>query len=305
MMFSAFIYRTTLISAIMATAVAFAAPQVKFTAADATNAYDYAAALVKSYTPRHAGTPGAIAAAEWICSRAKRCGLSAKIDRFRAPSPDGEWEFANVMGEMRGMDGSSAPWIVFISHFDTYRNAGAGFEGANDSASTTGLLLALASSIYRSRTPRRNVAFIWTDGEEAKYAYGPQDGFQGAKRAVSEFKRLGRTVCATVNLDMLGDKDLHIELPANATPALNEMVLKAAAGAGLESYVSIGRYAVADDYSAFMDAGWPSTDLIDFSFGPDNRWWHVPDDTMDKISVESLFVSGRIAVALFNMLDVR
>ena len=283
----------------------FASDPVEFSRADAAAAYAAAAVLVKNHTPRHAGTPGARHAAEWILRRAVASGLQARLDVFRAPAPGGEWDFANVVGEIPCADGPGAPWLVFLSHFDTYPNAGPGFEGANDGASTTGLLLSLAVTVRRAGPPRFNVAFIWTDGEEARYAYGPADGFQGSKRAAAEFKRLGRKVRAAVNLDMLGDRDLHIELPANATPSLNDLVMRAAARAGLADSVSIGRNAVYDDYSAFLSAGWPATDLIDFSFGPSNRWWHVPDDTLDKISPESLFTAGRISAAVFNLLDER
>ena len=284
-------------------AFAIAAKPVSFTPSDATNAFFLATALVKLHTPRHAGTDGARKAAEWILASAQGLGVAVKLDPFRAKAPGGEWDFANVMGEIRGTEGPLSPWIVFISHFDTYPNAGPGFEGANDGASTTGLLLALAKAVNRAGMPRHNVSFVWTDGEEARYSYGPDDGFQGARRAVSEFKRMGRKVRAVINLDMLGDRDLHIELPANATSALNEIVLKAARREGLSSFVSRGRYAVTDDYTAFLSEGWPSTDLIDFSFGPKNRWWHVPSDTLDKISADSLWVSGRIAAAVFNILD--
>ena len=297
--------RSVILFAALMSAMASAAGWATFTAADATNAYASAGRLVNGFTPRHAGTPGALRAAEWIRRCAAEAGLSARLDEFRAKAPGGEWSFANVIAEIPSKGAAAAPWIVFISHFDTYPNAGPGFEGANDGASTTGLLLELARALRRSAPHRHNVAFVWTDGEEARYAYGPDDGFQGSKRAAAEFRRLGRTVAAVLNLDMLGDRDLHIELPANATPALNETVLKAARRMGLASFVSIGALAVFDDYSAFLSNGWPATDLIDFSYGPKNRWWHVPDDTMDKTSADSLLVAGRIAAETFNLLDAR
>jgi len=270
---------------------------------DAQKAYSFAAGLVRSHTPRHAGTRAARRAAEWIRERAASLGLDAKIDSFSAAAPDGSREFANVVAEIHGTGGASAQWIVFISHFDTYVRAGAGFEGANDGASTTGLLLALAESIHRAGRPRLNIAFIWTDGEEARHSYSENDGFQGSKRAAAEFRRLGRVVKAAVNLDMLGDRDLHIELPANATPSLNALVVRAARDAGLSSIVSCSDKCISDDFSAFLAAGWPATDLIDFSYGPRNRWWHTPDDTLDKISVESLFKAGCLSAALFNLLS--
>ena len=42
-------------------------------------------------------------------------------------------------------------------------------------------------------------------------------------------------------------------------------------------------------------------DLIDFTYGPDNSYWHTPQDTMDKISEESLLKSGRLVAEFINI----
>ena len=44
---------------------------------------------------------------------------------------------------------------------------------------------------------------------------------------------------------------------------------------------------------------------IDFEYGSApglNDYWHTPKDTVDKLSVESLQTTGRLAVALLNIL---
>ncbi len=51
-----------------------------------------------------------------------------------------------------------------------------------------------------------------------------------------------------------------------------------------------------DDHLPFIDAGVDAIDLIDFSYGPGNRYWHSPFDTLDKISPESLGIVGRVVL---------
>jgi glutaminyl-peptide cyclotransferase len=54
--------------------------------------------------------------------------------------------------------------------------------------------------------------------------------------------------------------------------------------------------AIMDDHLPFIDAGVDAIDLIDFSYGPGNRFWHAPFDTLDKISAGSLVVVGRVVL---------
>ena len=100
---------------------------------------------------------------------------------------------------------------------------------------------------------------------------------------------------------MLGDKDLNITIPANGSKVLTKYVLQAARQAGYPDLVKTIPLHVKDDHLAFWQKGIPSVDLIDFSYGPNNSYWHTPEDTMDKISEESLLKSGRIIAELINI----
>ena len=213
--------------------------------------------------------------------------------------------FANVVVEFRGTK-PNAPWIVFISHFDTPPNIGEGFEGANDGASTTALLIEFAGAIRRAGPLPDNIMLLWTDAEECMVSYTENDGFQGAKHALKGFKDRGRAVKAAIGLDMLGDRDLHIQMPINGTVKLQNAVFEAARRAGLEGLVSVGRDAVKDDFAVFYNAGCPAVNLIDFHFGSvpgKNDYWHTVEDKMDKISEESLLKSGMLVAELLNMLE--
>ncbi len=285
----------------------FLAAAISFSPADARFAHETAAGLVTNCTPRDAGTPEGLKAARWIHSRALQTGAAVHLDSFRAMTPDGQRAFANVVAEIPSAN-TNAAWIVLISHFDTAPTVKRPFQGANDGASTTGLLVALAAAIRRAGAGTDNVALLWTDAEECRVQYGPNDGFQGARRAVAQFRAQGRRVKAAIGLDMLGDRDLHVTVPPNGDGALKDLVFRAAKRAGLAALVSEGRYGVMDDFTAFHEAGFPAVDLIDFEYGSapgKNDYWHTSEDTMDKISVESLEKSGRLVAAILNALGRR
>ena len=284
---------------------AWAANRVTFTAADARDAYAVAADFVRDCTPRDAGTIRGRLAANWLMDRASRSGADAAVDSFKAATPDGVRSFANVVVELAGTK-ENAPWVVFLSHFDTPPNIGKGFEGANDGASTSALMISLMNAVRRAGPQGDNIAFVWTDAEECRLTYSENDGLQGAKHAVAQFKSRRRAVKAAIGLDMLGDRDLHIRMPANGTVQLQNAVFEAAKRAGLEGLVSLGRDTVKDDFAVFLEAGCPAVNLIDFDFGSApgrNDYWHTANDTMDKISEESLLKAGMLAAELLNMLE--
>lgn len=279
---------------------------VEFTVADARIAFEAAAGLVEECTPRDAGTLRGRLAANWILDHVSRTGVDASLDRFRALTPDGEKPFSNVVVEFPGTK-TNAAWIVVMSHFDTMPGVGTGFQGANDGASTSGLLIALAGAIRRAGNQPENIALVWTDGEECRKSYGPTDGFQGSRHLVASYRTRKRAVKTAICLDMLGDRDLNITIPANTTPILKTLALDAAKRIGAAGKVAYkGDIVVKDDHSAFLDAGCAAIDLIDFDFGSApglNDWWHTPNDTIDKISAESLLTAGRLVVELLNTLQ--
>ena len=284
------------------------AAAIAFTPSDAQLAYDETATLVREHTPRHAGTIRGRLAAGWILDHVSRTGVDATLDTFSAATPDGEKYFANVMVEFRGTS-PNAPWIVIMSHFDTAPSVGEGFQGANDGGSTSGLLIALAAAIRRAGPATNNIALVWTDGEECRREYGPNDGFQGSKHLVDVFRERRRPVKAAICLDMLGDRDLNIIVPGNGERTLRQLARIAAERAGMSAKVALrDNLVVKDDHQAFLDAGCAAIDLIDFDFGSApgrNDYWHTPADTIDKVSAESLLASGRLVAELINLLDGR
>ena len=275
------------------------ATALEFTALDASLAYDKARDLVENCTPRDAGTIRGRIASYRILDAASAAGADVRRDVFRVRTPAGERDLTNLYAEFRTAD-TNARWVVVLSHYDT--KPGTGCPGANDGASTSGLLVGLANAFSGWQEPRGNLMLIWTDGEECMSAYGPNDGLWGSRRAAEYLSSKRREVQAVICVDMVGDSDLQISVPANGTPALAKIAVHAAKKAGFPGLVKPIRELVKDDHVAFMDKGFDAIDLIDFSYGPDNAYWHTPQDTMDKISEESLLKSGKVIAELLNIL---
>ena len=130
---------------------------------------------------------------------------------------------------------------------------------------------------------------------------------QGSRRLAESYRARNRAVKAAICLDMLGDKNLNITIPANTTPFLKDMALAAAKSIGASNKITVrDGIVVKDDHSAFLEIGYPAIDIIDFDFGSApglNDWWHTPNDTLDKISTASLLVSGRLTAEILNALQ--
>ena len=284
-----------MVSLLFAAALAFS-PQ------DARLAFATADGLVRTCTPRDAGTEGAHRAADFLAKALRDVGAEPRLDRFQAKLPAGERTLINVAAEFPASS-TNAPWTILLSHYDT--KSGCACPGANDGASTSGLLTALAGLLAKERSLRDNVMLVWTDGEECVDAYGKGDGLWGSRRAAERIAARRLKVKAVVCLDMLGDRDLSISLPANGTPVLVQAVAEAARRAGFPDLVRQISFCVTDDHEPFLKCGFPAIDLIDFNYGPENAYWHTPLDTMDRISEKSLLKTGKIVVELLNVLPYR
>jgi len=269
-----------------------------FTPHDADLAFAKAAAFVDSCTPRDAGTIRGRIAANFIVDETSKTGADVRKDVFSAETPVGVRQFTNLTCEFRS--GTDSKWVVLVSHYDT--KTGVNCPGANDGASSSALLIALANALASRPKPNGNVMLLWTDGEECMRKYGPNDGLWGSKRAAERLRESGRDVRAVICLDMIGDGDLHIAVPANGTESLARITLHAARRAGLADLVSRIPEHVTDDHVPFLDNGFRAVDLIDFEYGPGNAYWHTPMDTMENVSKESLLKTGRLVAELLNIL---
>ena len=277
-------------------------PPLSFSAPQATNAFNRVVKLVEECTPRDSGTAGGEKAALWLQSQLINEGLATELDRFEDKTPYGIKTFNNVIGTIPG---SSDKWIILLSHYDTKSGISHSFQGANDSGSSTGLLLELASAIKRAETHHYNYIFGFMDGEECILAYSDRDGFHGSKHFANQLKQDNTKIKAVILTDMIGDRDLQITIPRNSSKELKLLALKAASASGHRDKIMIGNDIIYDDHQAFLDLKYPAINLIDFQFGSKpgaNDYWHTNDDSIDKLSVKSLLITGQIVMELINQI---
>lgn len=254
--------------------------------------------------PRVSGTEGAKRAVEYLQERLKGIGLSCGVDEFSEPAGGEELTFRNVTAEIKG---AGRGLVVLVSHYDTKPGISDDFSGANDSGSSTGLLIELARVLKQGSGLPYGVLFAFLDGEECRNYYSKEDGLHGSRRLASRLVKQGRArdVRAVIVLDMIGDRDLTVTLPRNCSPELLGMVFDVAREQGVRGNFSLAQGAVLDDHVPFLEAGMPAVDIIDFRFGPPgggNEYWHTKEDTIDKLSADSLVLVGQVVVGMLNKL---
>ncbi len=259
--------------------------------------------------PRPAGSLAIQRARDYILKQLRRAqtggGLPAHIDveelSFAASTPRGRVLMTNYVAKIPG---KRREIIVLAGHYDTLRLEG--FVGANDAGSSTGLLLELA----RVLAARQNEFTLWLvffDGEEAIRQWGPQDGLYGSRYLANRWQQQGilPRMRAFLLLDMVGDRDLRLRRELNSTPWLVELVWNVAHELGYAGHFSDEQLAVEDDHLPFLRAGVPAVDLIDFEYGPNNRYWHTTEDTLDKLSARSLSIVGKVVLETVRRLEQR
>ena len=269
---------------------------------DGQRAFREVEALVQ-ISPRDAGTPGGRKAAEHIFQRLEQYGVKAEIDTFTDMTPEGEKTMHNVVGRIPG---KTERWLILGSHFDTMPGI-ANFQGANDSGSSTGILLEIAR-LLAGHEPEVGIVLAFFDGEEGIADYIPGDGLHGSRRMAKQLLESGehKNIKAMVLLDMVGDKDLHFTIPANSATVLSKELMKAAHATGHRSRFSLSRnMAITDDHVPFLEMGIAAIDIIDFRFGSEpglNDHWHTAADHLGNISAESLQITGEVTLQLLRQL---
>jgi len=224
--------------------------------------------------------------------------LSVLREEFDAETPVGPLRMANLYADITARKGAAAPLVILCTHIDTKRLPHA-FEGANDSASGTAALLELARVLARSPSAEITYRVLFLDGEESqREEWIDPDNRYGSRHHAAQLETRGELARtgAVVLLDMIGDRDLKLHTETYSDGRLLEIFFASARAQGLGQHVGGPRLEVQDDHLSFMAAGIPSVDLIDFSYGPNNAWWHTAEDRVEHCAPESLGAIGRIVL---------
>ena len=271
---------------------------------DADRAMQYVKDIVK-FGPRPLGSANHKKVEEYLTSRLK--GDQVEDDVFTANTPVGKFPVHNLIAKFPGnKDGI----IVIASHYDTnYPLRNTPYVGANDGASSSALLLELANQLRGKPREGYSVWLVWDDAEEAMKPDNEMpfmdDSLYGITHLAEKWQADGtlKKMKAFLLADMVGDADLDIDRDANSTPWLEDVVYEAATRLGYQSHFFTRDNQVSDDHLPFVKRGVPSADLIDFSYGYNNVFWHTPQDTVDKLSPKSLQIVGSVILETVRILD--
>jgi glutaminyl-peptide cyclotransferase len=277
---------------------------------DGDLAMQYVKDIVK-FGPRPVGSTNHKKVEEYIVSHLK--GDQVEDDNFTADTPEGKFPVHNIIAKYPGTkDGI----IVIASHYDTnYPLRHTSYVGANDGGSSSGLLLELANQLRGKPRDGYSVWLVWDDAEEAMKSDGSgglpkempfeDDSLYGITHVAEKWERDGtlKKIKAFLLADMVGDADLNIDRDLNSTPWVENVVGEAAKRLGYQSHFFGRTNEVGDDHLPFMKRGVPSADLIDFSYGYNDVFWHTTQDTVDKLSPKSLQIVGSVLLETVRILD--
>jgi Zn-dependent M28 family amino/carboxypeptidase len=279
-------------------------------AVDGDRAMQYVKDIVK-FGPRPVGSANHKKVEEYIASHLK--GDQVEDDSFTADTPEGKVPVHNIIAKYPGAkDGI----IVIASHYDTnYPLRHTSYVGANDGASSSALLLELANQLRGKPRDGYSIWLVWDDAEEAMKPDGSgglprempfdQDSLYGITHVAEKWQNDGtlKKIKAFLLADMIGDADLNIDRDLNSTPWLEDVIGEAAKRLGYQSHFYERTNEVGDDHLPFMKRGVPSADIIDFSYGYNNVFWHTTQDTVDKLSPKSLQIVGSVILETVRILD--
>ncbi|MFQ5818056.1 MAG: M28 family peptidase [Terriglobia bacterium] len=268
-----------------------------------TRALAHVRALV-ALGPRPPGSEGIRKARAYLRQQLRQAGVAVEELKFIAQTPRGPVSMSNLVARIPG---KHTDIVILAGHYDTLDTRRVpNFVGANDGGSSAAVLLELA----RVLAARRNHLSIWIvffDGEEALRQWSARDGLYGSRTLAERWRgeRVLPRIRAFILLDMIGDRDLRLRRELNSTPWLVKLVWNAARDLGHAAHFSNQTLVLEDDHLPFLRAGVPAVDLIDYDYGPGNRYWHTADDTLDKLSARSFQVIGEVVLETLRRLEQR
>jgi glutaminyl-peptide cyclotransferase len=244
------------------------------------------------FGPRPAGSTAIEKSRDYIEDQLRRFGWQVTRQTFSDDTPRGKIQFVNLITQFSGQGKASSPSFLLCSHYDTKMFDAIQFVGANDGGSSTGLLLELARVIGQHPNLARKIELVFFDGEEAVEQFSRADGLYGSRYFARQLQGAGaKQFRGGLLFDMVGDRSLNITLPADSPPEMARDIFAAAEALKLRSYLTYLDRGMTDDHTPLNAIGIPTIDIIDFDF----PWWHTADDTMDKISAQSLQTVGAVA----------
>jgi hypothetical protein len=256
-----------------------------------------------AFGPRIPNTPGHEKTGDWLLSTLRARADTVGVQDFHwVTSKGANLRMRNFFARFRPQ---ATDRVLFLAHWDTRpfadksQNLGQQrmpVPGANDGASGVAVLLGVAD-VLKTTPSTIGVDLLFVDGEDYGDFNDSTETLIGA-RYFAKHQPPGYTTLYAVLFDMVGDKDLQFYQEGYSMAAAPEVVQRVWQTADRLGYsrVFIPRagQTLIDDHVPLQRAGIRAIDVIDFDF----PYHHTTEDTIDKVSAESLQIVGDVAVAL-------
>lgn len=295
-----------------ALACTFSACTAKAGDRDAVREFDGARAMTYAerqvaFGPRVPNTPAHRAMGDWLAAELATRADTVIVQAWRHKTSKGvTLNLRNFLARFRP---EATERVLYVAHWDTRpvadKDPNLGrqrlpIDGANDGASGVAVLLGVADAL-KARAPAIGVDLLFVDGEDFGDFTDSTETLLGASYFAAH-KPAGYDPLFAVVFDMVGDKDLQLYYEGNShsfAPEVVQRVWKTAERLGYGGVFIHGvRFPLVDDHLPLQRAGIHAIDVIDFDYGPNNSYWHTGEDTIDKISAQSLAIVGTVAIAL-------
>ncbi len=267
---------------------------------DGQQAFKYAADQV-AFGIRPTGSEASIKTGDYILARLKEDGWTATAQPFTLNVNGQSVRGRNIIGTI-----GAGPVIIIGAHYDTRlwanrdpnpANRQKPILGANDGASGVAVMLELARVLGQHYTYSRELRLVFLDAEDNGGIPGWNDFSLGTSYYVDH---LDTTPEYVIILDMIGDKDLNIYYEGasmQSAPDIMTNLWKVADQLGYgQDFIPKLKYTMTDDHTPFIAKGIRAIDVIDFDY----PYWHTLNDTLDKISAESM---GKVGLTVQTYLE--
>ena len=262
-------------------------PTVHWTDAEMTRMTEFLAS--DELAGREEGSPGGIAAREFVINEMNRCGITPHQQQIGS-SPG-----VNVIGVIEGSDETQAGRHILIgAHYDHIGECGGAIcNGANDNAAAVAIMLGVGCA-FAENPPAKSIILAAFDAEEPPTFLSPEMGSQFyANNPIVPLEQTDAAlIMDLVGADLWPGFDRRFVLGSELSPEVQNAVVNATVPEGLQAR-RLGLHLVEElatghqpwsDYDAFRNLGKP---VLFFAAGY-NRQYHTPNDDMSFVNVPAM-----------------
>jgi len=286
------------------------------------------------------GSPAQKTTAQWLAKQAKAFAENVWLQEFSAETPNPvslknpdapanstiRKSGYNVIAYQR-LAREAKCLVMVSSHFDTKILEGIDYFGANDSGSSSLLLLELLHT-FKQALPNHNalqcdLLVVWFDGEESvlpnwddgekihpakiiDHLYGSRYFAEQLQACKSDGKALCITsqlsnlpIIAAINIDMVGSKNIQYTRDSNSSVKLLNLLQSTLAIFNEQNRLNPSPQAIADDHLPLHDRGLEVLEVIDFNH---LEYWHKAGDNAERVDADAVELTRKVIVTMILQL---